>query len=149
MSLVVVRSLGLVTVQDLGRPGRMHEALPPGGALVPSMLVRANRAVGNPGDAAAIEVCGQLVVRAESGVRIAIVGGAGRADVDAGADARVDAHVGADSDARVDPRLDATVIIRDLGAGNEAQIASGPRRVAYLAVRGGLDAPVTDRKSVV
>lgn len=69
--LTVVKVLGLVTVQDLGRRGRMHEALPVGGALVPSMMARANRAVGNPDGAAAIEVSGLLVVRAEAAVCVA------------------------------------------------------------------------------
>ena len=34
MSLEIIQALGLVTVQDLGRPGHMHEGLAPGGALV-------------------------------------------------------------------------------------------------------------------
>ena len=55
MSLRVVRSIGIVTVQDRGRPGHMHEGLPPGGALVPEYLDRANSRVGNAPDAAAIE----------------------------------------------------------------------------------------------
>lgn len=106
MSLVVVRALGLVTVQDLGRPGRMHEGLPPGGALVPELLVGANRHARNPDHAAALEVLGQLVVRAEE-----------------------DVVVGTD-----EPRM--------LRAGDELTIASGLRRVAYVAVRGGIDAPL-------
>ena len=34
-----------VTIQDLGRPGHMHESVPAGGALVRSLLVAANRHV--------------------------------------------------------------------------------------------------------
>lgn len=64
MALSVVNALGLVTVQDLGRPGRMHEGLAPGGALVPGLLIAANRAVGNRDGSPAIEVLGRLVVRA-------------------------------------------------------------------------------------
>jgi 5-oxoprolinase (ATP-hydrolysing) subunit C len=64
MSLVVTRALGLCTVQDLGRRGHMHEAVPPGGALVSELLVLANRRAGNPDDAPAIEVLGSLTVRA-------------------------------------------------------------------------------------
>jgi len=71
MSLAVVRAAGLCTVQDLGRRGHMHEAVPPGGALVRELLVTANRSVGNADDAPAIEVLGQLVVRAEADVLIA------------------------------------------------------------------------------
>ena len=107
MTLVVVRALGLVTVQDLGRPGRMHEAIPPGGALVPELLVAANRRARNPDGAAAIEVLGRLVVRAEAELAVATA---------------ASAHV--------------------LAPGDELAIESEPRRVAYLAVRGGVDAPL-------
>ncbi len=108
MTLVARRALGLVTVQDLGRPGRMHEAVPPGGALVRERLVAANRAAGNPDGAAAIEVLGTLVVRAE----------------------------------------DACVVATDttgattLPVGAELTVTSEPRRVAYLALRGGIAAPL-------
>jgi allophanate hydrolase subunit 2 len=71
MSFSVVRALGLCTVQDLGRPGRMHEAVPPGGALVAERLVAANRAAGNPDDAPALEILGQLAIRAERSIEIA------------------------------------------------------------------------------
>jgi allophanate hydrolase subunit 2 len=108
MSLSVVRALGLVTVQDLGRPGRMHEAVPPGGALVADRLIAANRAVRNPDDAPALEILGQLTLRAEHPLRIATD----------------------------------TLAPRELPAGGELVIASEPRRVAYLAVRGGLAAPL-------
>jgi len=65
MTIVVVQAVGLVTVQDLGRAGHMHEGLAHGGALVRGMLVAANRAVGNPDHTPALEVLGRLVVRAE------------------------------------------------------------------------------------
>lgn len=71
MSLVVVRAAGLCTVQDRGRRGHMHEAVPPGGALVPELLAAANRAVGNPDDAPAIEVLGRLTVRAVAEIEVA------------------------------------------------------------------------------
>ena len=108
MSLVVVRAIGLVTVQDLGRPGRMHEAVPPGGALVPGRLIAANRAARNADDAPAIEVLGQLVVRADQTLEVATD----------------------------------TTTARILRAGDDLTIASEPRRVAYLAVRGGIAAPL-------
>lgn len=107
MSLVVVRAIGIVTVQDLGRPGRMHEALPAGGALVPELLIAANRRARNDDHAAAIEVLGQLVVRAQTELLVGTAAG---------------------------PRV--------LEAGVELTIASEPRRVAYLAIRGGVDAPL-------
>lgn len=107
MSLVVTRVLGLVTVQDFGRPGYMHEGLPHGGALVRQLLVHVNRAAGNVDDAAAIEVLGRLTVRATAPIEIATESGA-----------------------------------RRLATDEEFTIASEPRRVAYLAVRGGVDAPI-------
>ena len=103
MSLVVVKAIGLCTVQDFGRPGHMHEGLPHGGALVRSLLVRANRMVCNADGAAAIEVMGQLVVRATR---------------------------------------DIATSVRVLRRGEEITVTSEPRRVAYLAVRGGVDAPI-------
>jgi allophanate hydrolase subunit 2 len=108
MTLAITRALGLVTVQDLGRRGRMHEAVPPGGALVADRLIAANRAVRNPDDAPALEILGQLTVRAERPLRVATD----------------------------------TLPARELPAGGELVIASEPRRVAYLAVRGGLAAPL-------
>jgi len=106
MSLVVVRTLGLCTVQDLGRLHHMHEGVPHGGALVPELLVRANRLVGNPDGSPAIEVFGKLVVRAST------------------------------------PMSVATDTSRLLRVGEELEVISEPRRVAYLAIRGGIDAPV-------
>jgi allophanate hydrolase subunit 2 len=107
MTLTIVRALGLITVQDLGRPGHMHEALPPGGALVRGALIAANRLAGNPDGAAAIEILGTLTVRADAPLLVAT------------ADA---------------PRL--------LRAGDELALSSEPRRAAYLALAGGVDAPL-------
>jgi allophanate hydrolase subunit 2 len=108
MTLSILRALGLVTVQDLGRPGRMHEAVPPGGALVADRLIAANRAVRNPDDAPALEILGQLAIRTERPLRVATD----------------------------------TLAPRELPAGGELVVASEPRRVAYLAVRGGIAAPL-------
>lgn len=74
MTLEVVRVLGLVTVQHLGVRGRMHEAIPPGGSLVPELLASANRSIGNDDSAPGIEVLGHLVVRALVPQRISIDG---------------------------------------------------------------------------
>jgi len=104
----IVRAVGLCTIQDLGRRGHMHEAVPPGGALVPQLLVAANRGARNPDNAPAIEVLGRLVLRAERSL-----------------------HVATDRDGS-----------RILAAGAELEITSEPRRCAYLAVRGGIEAPV-------
>lgn len=106
MTLIVTRALGLCTVQDLGRLGHMHEGVPHGGALVPDLLVRANRLAGNRDDAAAIEVQGRLVVTATT------------------------------------PMTVATDTARLLRVGDELEVISEPRRVAYLAIRGGIDSRI-------
>jgi 5-oxoprolinase (ATP-hydrolysing) subunit C len=104
--IVVERLLGLATIQDRGRPGRMHEGLAPGGALVPELLALANRRAGNPDDAPAIEVLGAITIQAE---RELVVG------------------------------TTATVTLR---AGEQLVIESEPRRVAYVALAGGIEAPL-------
>ena len=75
-TLDVVSVAGLATIQDRGRPGRMHEGVPPGGALVPELLARANGAVGNAPGEAAIEIFGTLTLRASAAVRAATDGDA-------------------------------------------------------------------------
>ena len=75
MSLKVQKVVGLATVQDLGRPGRMHEGIPRGGALVPDLLAAANLALGNPPGAAAVEICGGLEVVPEGAtIRVSVDG---------------------------------------------------------------------------
>lgn len=96
---------GLATIQDLGRPGRMHEGLAPGGALVPELLVEANRSVGNLDGAPAIELFGRIRIRAETAITLGAI------------------------------RL-------DLAPGEEITIENGTSRVAYLAMRGGIEAPL-------
>ena len=57
MSALVVERVGPgVTVQDLGRPGWMHHAVPPGGALDPALFSRTQRSLGNGERAAAVEI---------------------------------------------------------------------------------------------
>jgi allophanate hydrolase subunit 2 len=67
IEIEIVRAIGLCTVQGLPQPGGLHLGIPPAGALVPDLLVGANRAVRNPDDARAIEVQGQLVARTPDG----------------------------------------------------------------------------------
>lgn len=105
--IVVEHVAGLATVQDLGRPGRMHEGLAPGGALVPELLTASNRAVGNVDGAPALEVLGRVRLRFDADGTVAF-------------------------GTRV---VEAT-------AGDTLQLESGTLRVTYLAVRGGLVAPV-------
>jgi 5-oxoprolinase (ATP-hydrolysing) subunit C len=76
----VVAIAGLATIQDGGRPGRMHQGVPPGGALVPELLARANWGASNDLVDPAIELQGSLtivalgamVVAADDGVPHAI-----------------------------------------------------------------------------
>jgi biotin-dependent carboxylase-like uncharacterized protein len=75
----VLAARGLATVQDGGRPGRMHEGIPPGGALVPELLARANAGAHNALLAAAIEVHGSLTIVARGAVVLAADDGVSRA----------------------------------------------------------------------
>jgi biotin-dependent carboxylase-like uncharacterized protein len=62
-------------VQDLGRPGHAHLGVPPSGALDAPSLRLANRLVGNPEDAAGLEVLmGGLVLRANTSCTVAVTG---------------------------------------------------------------------------
>jgi biotin-dependent carboxylase-like uncharacterized protein len=67
----VVSIAGLATVQDRGRAGRMHQGVPPGGALVPELLARANGAVQNGPGEAGVELFGALTVVARDPARVA------------------------------------------------------------------------------
>lgn len=68
--------VGLATLQDAGRPGRMHEGIPPGGALVPELLARANAAVRNAPGVLAIEVFGGVTLIARDSLLLATEDGA-------------------------------------------------------------------------
>jgi len=65
-SLRVESVRGPLFVQDGGRPGAMHHAVPEGGALVPEALAASNVAVGNAWSAAALEIFGSVTLRAEN-----------------------------------------------------------------------------------
>lgn len=108
--LEVVRVQGLASVQDRGVHGFMHEALPPGGAMVPRLLDCANSSVGNQTDACGIEVFGRATFRALSPL-----------------------PYGIDLIVAIDEHKP-----RSLAPGEVLEIASGARRSTYLAVRGGL-----------
>lgn len=65
----------LATVQDAGRPGWAHLGVPRAGWLDPPAAELANRLVGNPADAAVVEVAlGGLVLRAGRAAWIAVTG---------------------------------------------------------------------------
>ncbi len=67
----IVTVAGLATIQDRGRVGRMHEGVPPGGALVPELLARANGAARNAHGEAAIELVGRITLAARRPVVVA------------------------------------------------------------------------------
>ncbi|MDL4816116.1 5-oxoprolinase subunit C family protein [Actinomadura opuntiae] len=121
--LDVLQSGLLATVQDLGRPG--HAALGVGvaGAADPDSFRLANRAVGNPESAAAIEVTfGGLRVRSRGGVFAALTG--------------------APAPLTVDGRAVAPYSVFHVPDGAELRMgtpAAGLR--SYLAVRGGIAVP--------
>ncbi|GAB3679388.1 5-oxoprolinase subunit C family protein [Angustibacter aerolatus] len=116
-ALAVVAPGPLTTVQDLGRPGRAALGIGRSGACDRAALRLANRLVGNPEGAAALETTlGGLAVRAEQDVVVALAGA--RCP---GADHLAPVH---------------------LRAGDELRLgvpAAGVR--TYLAVRGGVDVP--------
>jgi biotin-dependent carboxylase-like uncharacterized protein len=73
--LVVSAIAGFATVQDGGRPGHMHEGVPPGGPLVPELLARANAAARNAHDEPAIELVGTMTFAAEERLEVATCDG--------------------------------------------------------------------------
>jgi allophanate hydrolase subunit 2 len=127
MTLVVLEPGILTTVQDLGRPGLGAVGLPPGGAADRWSMGVANRLLGNPPDAAVLEMTlAGPVVRAEQAVVLAVAG------ADLGA-------VVAGSGRRVPPGTTVSLAAGDVLA-FPGPAADGIR--AYLAVPGGIDVPV-------
>jgi allophanate hydrolase subunit 2 len=69
--ITVVSVAGLVSIQDAGRPGWMHEGVPRGGPLAPELLERANAAAGNPPGEAAVEIVGAASFAVAPGTSVA------------------------------------------------------------------------------
>jgi biotin-dependent carboxylase-like uncharacterized protein len=122
--MIRVRSPGPLTcVQDLGRPGLAHLGVPTAGAVDRRAFGLANRLVGNPTGAAALEVTlAGPELEWEVGGWVALTGG------------------------RVEALLDGRPVPMDVAVRVEAgqllavgTVTSGLR--AYLAVRGGIDVP--------
>jgi biotin-dependent carboxylase-like uncharacterized protein len=67
VAIEILAVRGLSIIQDSGRPGRMHEGVPPGGALVPELAARANAAVGNSEGAALFEIFGGVTLAPRGG----------------------------------------------------------------------------------
>ncbi|MDO5604070.1 MAG: urea amidolyase family protein [Paracoccus sp. (in: a-proteobacteria)] len=118
--LQILSTAFAVLIQDEGRPGQTGQGISGGGALDIGALWRANRAVGNPSDAPALEITlGPLRLRA-LGPLVLAQSGAGRARL-AGRELAVGAGFAMD-------------------AGDELEIpapAAGMR--SYLALRGGFE----------
>jgi 5-oxoprolinase (ATP-hydrolysing) subunit C len=107
--MIVVAVQGVVTVQDDGRPGRMHEGVPPGGALVPELLAFANVAAGNRPGEAGLEIVGSVSLAATEPVVVATDDG----------------------------------VRHELTVGAPWTATSAGARLRYVAVRSGIDVPVT------
>ena len=110
-------------VEDLGRPGHLGIGVAPSGAIDTPSLRAGNRVVGNPGDAAGIEVLlGGLVLQSDSPVVVVVTG--------APAPITVDGHAAAFGEP----------LTLAVGSGlTIGRPTSGLR--SYLAVRGGIDVP--------
>lgn len=115
--LVVTRVAGLALIVDAGRAGKMHRGMPPGGPLVKRLFARANAEVGNVTCAGSHEACAAIELTGQL---------------------EVEARGGA-----VTIATDATGPV-ELCEGERRSFASRGRRVAYLAVAGGLDTPLVD-----
>jgi antagonist of KipI len=120
MTIEVVSAGRYASIQDRGRPGFERFGVPPGGAADWFAAAVANRLVGNHADAALIEAAaGGLELRFLDEATVALAG--------------------AGSDDQALPSWQA----REVAAGQQLRLgqpASGLR--AYLAVRGGIDAPM-------
>lgn len=128
-ALTVLKPGLLASVQDLGRHGHRQLGVCPGGALDPLGLTLANRLVGNPADAAGLELTlGGCALRFEQDTRIALAGD----DFDAQLD-----------DAPVHPLWSVPVRAGQtlrLGGANRRPDKAGLR--SWLAVAGGIDVPL-------
>ncbi len=112
------------TIQDLGRPGFAHLGIPPSGAADQASCTLANRLVGNAEGAPVLETTLRgPVLRFAAPVTVALAG----ADVEALADGRPMA-------------MRAPFRIRQ---GGELHVGIATRGLrTYIAIRGGIDAPL-------
>ncbi|WP_245647207.1 biotin-dependent carboxyltransferase family protein [Microtetraspora niveoalba] len=127
-ALEVVATGPLATVQDLGRPGRGDLGVGRSGAADRGALRLANRLVGNPEGAAALEVTfGGLCVRAHGDLVIALAGAACPVTVTGPGGVR--RSIGHHS-------------VERLPSGATLRLGTPVRGVrTYLSVRGGVDVP--------
>ncbi|TDU79359.1 biotin-dependent carboxyltransferase family protein [Streptomyces sp. KS 21] len=122
-ALEVLRAGALTTVQDLGRPGYAHLGVPRSGALDTGAHGLANRLLGNPPEAAALETTLDGVgLRALTPVTVAVTG--------------------APCAVRVSGRAVAWGAPVRLRAGAELEVGRAESGVrSYVAVRGGFAVP--------
>jgi urea carboxylase len=114
------------SLQELpGRLGLWHVGVPPSGPMDERSFRRANHLVGNPGETAALELTANgPVLKFHADVSVALTG------------------------ARMALKLDSETVAHDtalaIGGGQTLSIGTidGPGQRAYLAVRGGLAAPL-------
>lgn len=128
-AIEVVRPGPLATVQDLGRPGLGHLGVPHAGAADAASLRLANRLVGNPEDAAGLELTlGRAVFRFRGEAWVAVTG----------APAKITVSAEPGGEALEVPHGSAFRV----ATGAQVQVgapAAGLR--SYVAVRGGIDVP--------
>lgn len=119
----VLRPGPLTTVQDLGRPGYAHLGVGRSGAADRASLRLANRLVGNPEDAAGLEITlGGFAARFTARAVIAVTG--------------------APAPVRLSGRGVGRYGPVEVGPGDEVELGVPGRGArTYLAVRGGLDVP--------
>lgn len=121
--LRVERPGALALVEDLGRPGLAHVGVTGSGALDRGALALANRLVGNPDGAAAIEVLvGGFAVRFEGDAWFSVTGAWGRI--------------------RLDGRPVPPYTAARANDGAVLELDAAERGIRYLlAVRGGIEVP--------
>jgi biotin-dependent carboxylase-like uncharacterized protein len=124
MTSFVVHEAGpQTTVQDLGRPGYLRYGIPPSGPIDPASFLLANRLVGNPDNAAALEctlIGPRLEMRGESVVAV----------------------TGADMPLTVNDREVERWAALPVKAGDVVKLGPTRRGVrAYVAFAGGIDVP--------
>ncbi len=124
-ALLVLSGGALASLQDRGRPGRLRDGVPRGGALDDETLVAANRAVGNDPSDACIELPrGGLRVRARGALRVSL---------DGDAPIRL-----ADGDAlEIAPRTDRGVRYVAVAGGIDVPVVLGARSTHLVAGFGG------------
>lgn len=129
-------SVGLVSVQDLGRPNLLHRGVPRSGALAPSLLAATNVGVGNDENAAAIEVLGQLTLKCTAPTWIATSNGTLR-------------HCAAGEELRVQPGSDQRVAYACVRGGIDVPERMQSRSTWIEAAFGGFNGRLLQRGDVL